>query len=64
MFFINIKDDNNHIVYELIDKDFIESRVQDSWEAFEELKKLTEKYTPEYYWGKTSTVTVGANIGF
>jgi formate dehydrogenase alpha subunit len=33
---------------ELIDKDFIENRVQDSWEAFEELKKLTEKYTPEY----------------
>ncbi len=23
-----------------------------------------EKYTPEYYWGKTSTVTLGANIGF
>jgi len=23
-----------------------------------------QKYTPEYYWGKTSTVTVGANIGF
>ncbi len=23
-----------------------------------------EKYTPEYYWGKTSTFTVGMNIGF
>jgi len=23
-----------------------------------------EKYTPEYYWGKTSTLTIGMNIGF
>ena len=23
-----------------------------------------EKYTPEYYWGKTSTITVGMNVGF
>ena len=23
-----------------------------------------EKYTPEYYWGKTSTFTVGFNVGF
>ena len=23
-----------------------------------------EKYTPEYYWGKTSTFTVGMNVGF
>ena len=23
-----------------------------------------EKYTPEYYWGKTSTFSVGMNVGF
>lgn len=23
-----------------------------------------EKYTPEYYWGKTNTITAGLNIGF
>jgi len=23
-----------------------------------------EKYTPDYYWGKTNTFTFGANIGF
>ena len=25
---------------------------------------VIEKYTPEYYWGKTNTFTLGANIGF
>ncbi len=27
-------------------------------------KSYVEKYTPEYYWGKTNTFTFGANIGF
>ena len=31
-----------------IDKYFIESRVENGMQAFEELKKLTDKYTPEY----------------
>lgn len=32
---------------DLIDRDFIEKRVDRGMEAFEELKQLTEKYTPE-----------------
>lgn len=31
-----------------IDKNFIENRVENGMQAFEELKKLTDKYTPEY----------------
>ena len=27
-------------------------------------QEIVEKYTPEYYWGGTSTFTVGMNIGF
>lgn len=33
---------------DLIDKNFIENRVDRGWEAFEELKLLTNKYTAEY----------------
>ena len=32
----------------LVDYDFIEKRVEDGKKAFEALKELTEKYTPEY----------------
>ncbi len=33
---------------DLINRDFIENRVENGMEAFESLKKLVEKYTPEY----------------
>ncbi len=33
---------------DLIDRDFIEKRVEDGMEAYEALKALVEKYTPEY----------------
>ncbi|NOQ27781.1 MAG: formate dehydrogenase subunit alpha [Bacteroidales bacterium] len=38
---------------DLIDRDFIEKRVDRGFEAFNELKQLTEKYTPE----KTEEIT-------
>ncbi|MDA3779162.1 MAG: formate dehydrogenase subunit alpha [Bacteroidales bacterium] len=41
----------------LIDKKFIETRVQNSWESFNELKELTNKYTPEFV-EKITTVPV------
>jgi predicted molibdopterin-dependent oxidoreductase YjgC len=31
-----------------VDKEFIKNRVEDGFNAFEELKTLTDKYTPEY----------------
>ena len=37
-----------HIIHtDLINKQFIETKIDRGWEAFEELKILTEKYTPE-----------------
>ncbi len=36
------------ISQDLVNRDFIEKRVEGGMKAFEELKALTEKYTPEY----------------
>ncbi|NQU33721.1 MAG: hypothetical protein HQ521_10840 [Bacteroidetes bacterium] len=49
-------------VYEFVNNAYVYAKYQYSDITGEQ--DYIKKYTPEYYWGKTSTVTVGCYVGF
>jgi hypothetical protein len=49
-------------VYEIVNNTYVYMKYQYSDVSGDQ--SYIEKYTPEYYWGKTSTFSLGMNIGF
>jgi hypothetical protein len=53
---------NLSAIYEIVNNTYVYVKYRNSYVSGKQ--SYIEKYTPEYYWGKTNTVQAGLNIGF